>query len=300
MVAIEVASVASLVTAVLVTYDSARVIGKALERLPADVDTIVVDNGSSDDTVTRVRRDFPRVRCIELDRNVGFGRANNAALEQVETPFALLLNPDCVADSEMLAGLVEAAQRYPNAALLAPRLYDAPGRIGLCYRPRFDQPQPREIKDPEGDVCTEFLTGAAMMLRMSVFREVGFFDPWIFLYMEDDDLCLRVRAAGYSLVLVHDATVVHHAKHSSPPSLKLTYRRAYCLSASKLYILHKHKGVDAGRRKRWAMLLSAPLQLLISVLSFNRERAARSLARWVACWRFPRLVRQPHCMMDAD
>ena len=78
--------------------------------------------------------------------------------------------------------------------------------------------------DPEGDLCSEFLTGAAMLLDMAKLRaRVGFFDPWFFLYLEDDDLCLRVRAAGLSLVLVNDASVLHRVKQSSAPSRRLDF-----------------------------------------------------------------------------
>ncbi|HEX7385050.1 MAG TPA: glycosyltransferase family 2 protein, partial [Burkholderiaceae bacterium] len=205
------------VTVVVVTYNSRAILRETLPPLAGLPHLVVVDNASRDDTVASVRALAPRATLIEAGANLGFGRANNLALERVTTPYALLLNPDCLLQPgprEALEALLAAARRYPDAAILAPRLYDAPGVLGLCYRPAFWQAQPKTLLDPEGDVCSEFLTGAAMLLDMARLRAVGFFDPWFFLYLEDDDLCLRVRRAGHSLVLVHDATVLHRVKRS--------------------------------------------------------------------------------------
>src|SRR4051812_5635679 len=121
------------VTVVLVTYNSARILAESLPPL-AGLRMIVVDNASSDDTVALVPKLAPRATVIRNERNLGFGRANNRALEQVRTPFALLLNPDCLMQPADVAALLAAAQRYPEAAIVAPKLFDAPGRLGLCYR----------------------------------------------------------------------------------------------------------------------------------------------------------------------
>jgi GT2 family glycosyltransferase len=207
------------VTVIIVTYNSRGILRETLPRLAHLPHLIVVDNASSDDTVATVRTLAPRANIVEAGANLGFGRANNLALEQVVTPYALLLNPDCFLHGGAIPALVAAARRYPDAAILAPKLYDAPGVLGVCYRPPFWAPQPKQLLEPEGDLCSEFLTGAAMLLDMAKMRAgVGFFDPWFFLYLEDDDLCLRVRRAGHSLVLMHDAQVEHHVRSSSPPS----------------------------------------------------------------------------------
>lgn len=288
------------VTVVLVTYNSRRVLSEALTPLREGPPVIVVDNGSSDGTPELARSLLPQAKVIELGRNIGFGGANNAALEIVQTPFAFLLNPDCVVPPAAIAALVSAAQRYPDAAILAPRLYDEPGRLGLCYRSSFYHKQPRELRDPDGDLCSEFLTGAAMLLRMEVFRRIGFFDPWFFLYLEDDDLCLRVRAAGHSLVLVHDACGEHRVKQSSPASLRLDFRRGYCATASKLYALNKHLGRSTYRRAYYRSLFGAAFALLAAGVTFNRRRTMRSIGRLLAAWRAPRLLRRQHCIDALD
>lgn len=288
------------ITIVIVTYNSAHILPSVLSGLEKSFRVVVVDNGSRDDTVSAAEARIGPGQVIALGQNLGFGRANNAALERLDTPFALLLNPDCVISVEAVEALLLAAERYPDAAIFAPRLYDAPGRLGLCYRPPFNAPQPDDLIDPQGDVCSEFLTGAAMLLRMDVFRQIGFFDPWFFLYLEDDDLCMRARAAGHPLILVHDACAEHRVKQSSKPSARLDYRRAYCATASKLYLYSKHVGTAAYRRARWRSLSGAPFALLAAVITFNRRRTMRSLGRLLAAWRAPRLLASAHCIDALD
>src|SRR5690606_6396288 len=104
-----------------------KVIASAIASLLADaaVDKIiVVDNASKDGTRDMIKRDFPKVTLIENPRNDGFGPANNIALNRVDTEYALLLNPDAVLNTGALDNLLAASKNYPDAAILAPGLYD--------------------------------------------------------------------------------------------------------------------------------------------------------------------------------
>lgn len=296
----QLANGADEITVVLVTYNSRRILPLVLGSLAEFPRVVVVDNGSEDGTATLARELMPRAVVIEPGANLGFGRANNLALERVQTPYALLLNPDCEMQPGALAALMKAVHRYPEAAIWGPKIYDAPGQIGLCYRPPFHAPQPKVLIDPEGDVCTEFLTGAAMLLNMRLMRQVGFFDPWFFLYFEDDDLCMRARRAGHPLVLVNDAHVLHRVKQSSAPSGKLVFRRAYCMTLSKFYIQRKYFGPAriAGMIARIGLgsLLSLPLY----ALSFNKERTLRTAGRLFAAIKAPSRLGARHCFDSAD
>lgn len=293
-------SFAAQVTVVIVIYNSRKILLETLPRLAGLPHVLIADNGSTDDGAEVARQQLPLCTVLRLPRNLGFGRANNAALRAVTTPYALLLNPDCLLEPGALDQLVLAAQRHPDAAILAPKLFDAPGRLGLCYRPSFYKPQPSGIQEPAGDLCSDFLTGAAMLLRMNQMKEVGFFDPWFFLYFEDDDLCLRTRKAGYSLVLVNDAVVYHKVRQSSAPSFKNAFRRDYCLTLSKFYILGKYFGA-AQRWGTWARVLAGSLLTLpLHLVLFNRKRVTRSLARLSAALMAPRELTAKHCYIRGE
>ena len=288
------------ITLVMVLYNSAHILPETLPRLAPLKHLILVDNGSTDDSAALAQRLLPQARVLRLARNVGFGRANNAALARVETEFAMLLNPDCLVEPDALAALLDAAERYPGAAILAPKLFDAPGKLGLCYRPAFYEPQPRDLLEPQGDLCSPFLTGAAMLLRMAPMRAVGFFDPWFFLYYEDDDLCLRARRAGHELVLVSEATVMHRVRQSSAPSARSAYRRDYCLTLSKFYIQRKYFGAGRAWTTWLRVLLGSLLALPLHLLLYNRRRLIREFARLRAALAAPRELAQRHCLVNED
>lgn len=241
------------ITAILVTYNSSSVVLRALAALrqPEIASVIVVDNASSDDTCAVVAREFPDVILIKNERNEGFGCANNIALAQVKTPFALLVNPDAVLAENACQALLEAAQCYPEAALLAPLLFSEDGELHRSYkRSVFARERKRDVfTPPSGDLCADFLSGAVWLLKMELMEKVGVFDPAFFLYYEDDDVCLRVRRAGYSCVLVAAARGVHLLGRSTKAfGAGLEVFRQQQMVWSRLYLEKKYHGAEKARR----------------------------------------------------
>lgn len=288
------------ITPVLVTYNSASILPWSLPALAGCQFVVIVDNSSGDDTVTTAQRLLPQATVIQAGRNLGFGRANNLGLAQVTTPYALLLNPDAQLAPEALKALYEAACRYPDAAMLAPVLYDAPGAVGDFFRAPYWQPACQPAPLPEGDLCTDFVTGAAMLLNLARMREVGFFDPWFFLYCEDDDLCLRVRQAGHPIIVVAAAHMEHKTRQSSRPSARTTWRRTYAMTLSKFYITRKYFGGS-----RWVVMalrigIGSLVTALVALITARKERLVWSLARVAAAVRAPAHLHRAHCFEPAD
>lgn len=275
------------VTAIIVTYNSAQVVSRALQSLarqPAAGAIIVVDNASTDGTREIVRRDFPQVQLIENAANQGFGRANNLALEQVATPYALLINPDASLHEGALAILLAAALRFPRAAILAPALYDEKGlRHESAKRNVWER---ERIFSPRGDTV-EFLSGAVWLVNMAALRGIGFFDPNIFLYYEDDDLCLRAATAGYELAYVPEARAEHSMGTSSGlPSPAAEYFKQIHMAWSRLYIEDKYRGkkpmLALAQRQRLIYRFKAFLYFLL----LNSRRAWRYRARLAGIVRY--------------
>lgn len=283
------------ITPVLVTYNSAQILAWSLPALAACKHVVIVDNHSSDNTVALAQALLPQATLIQAGRNLGFGRANNLGLEAVQTPYALLINPDGKLQPGALHVLWQAAQNHPEAAMLAPVLFDAPGVVGDFFRGPFYAPASQPPPLPEGDLCCDFVTGAAMLLNLSLMRPVGFFDPWFFLYAEDDELCLRVRQAGHSILVVRAAELEHRTRQSSPPSARNTLRRTYCMTLSRFYLTRKCFGPGrcAGMvvRVGLASLLNLPIQALL----FKRERCLKQAARLAAAVMAVRHLRRKHC-----
>lgn len=230
------------VTAIVVTYDSAEVLLGCLQALRAEgVPVIVVDNASSDDT--RAIAAAHGAQLMANARNEGYGRANNAGVAACRTPHALILNPDLVVQPGAVAALLEAAARYPEAGLYAPCIVEPSGRVFLQPRSLLSPPHLNlagAMPLPEGDACLPFLSGACLLVRRDLFLELGGFDPEIFLFYEDDDLCRRMREAGHALVHVHAARAAHARGRSSRPSLKRRFNARWHLAWSHAYVAAKY------------------------------------------------------------
>ncbi len=280
------------VTAILVAYNSEAVIGRSLEPLansPLVTAITVVDNCSVDDTCDMVRRDFPSSTVIENPRNEGFGRANNTALGKVKTPYALLINPDAILETAALEKLLAAAMRYPDAAIIAPTLYDEDGKEHRSYkRDVFARENSRDIyTPPEDDLCAEFLSGAVWLVNMKHWRTVGFFDPHIFLYYEDDDMCIRLRKAGYGLVLVPEAKAIHLMGASSGKvNLEVDFFRQKHLIYSRLYLEEKHKGAAAAKKLGRKLNFEYACKISWYRLRFDRKKINRYRGRLRAIFEF--------------
>jgi GT2 family glycosyltransferase len=126
-------------------------------------------------------------------------------------------------------------------------------------------------------------------------RPIGFFDPWFFLYFEDDDLCLRVRRAGHPIVVVHAAQVEHHTRQSSRPSARTTFRRLYCMTLSKLYITRKYFGTRRCAAMALRIGLGSALALLPALLTLQKERVLRQAGRCAAALSASSHLGRRHC-----
>jgi GT2 family glycosyltransferase len=249
-------------TVVTVTFHSASVVAASLHSIPAGVRTIVVDNGSNDETVAVVREARPGVEVIALNSNLGFGRASNVGLGETKTPYAFLLNPDCVLSPGSLEALVAAAEANPEFAILGP--------AGLGGGASGTQPVLREVRN---------VLGAAMLLRMDPFGKIGFFDEKLFLFGEDNEICLRTRDSGFRVGLVEGVTVDHLVAKSSAVEGYSSFLRDRLMGQSAAYVMLKRGGPLKGRALCLRKLVVYAAVGLRHVLSGDRAALARLQAR---------------------
>jgi len=229
------------VTAVICAHDSAHALPDCLAALRRDgVPALVVDNASTDATAAMAGRAGATV--LRQARNEGFGRAMNAGVAAATTEFCLLTNPDLVYDPGAVAALMAAAGQWPDAGLLAPRLVEPDGRVFWQARSLLAAVltnPPGRLVLPEGDCCAPFLSGASLLVRRERFLEMGGFDPQIFLFYEDDDLCRRMSDAGHALVHVQAATARHGRGRSTAPGPGRVFRSRWHMAWSRCYVSRK-------------------------------------------------------------
>ncbi len=273
----------SRVSAVIVTHHSAAVIGACLDGIGGNAELVVIDNASDDETLNIVRERSPGAHIHTNTVGVGYGAGANQGLAKVSREFALLANPDSVFDDAAIAALLAAADAYPDAALLAPRILDKDGRdepahdVELFRRRNY--PQRADEPVPDGPCCAPYLSGAVVLLRMSVLARTGPFDEAIFLYYEDDDFCLRLRTEGFSAVLVPGAVVHHVGGGSVRPSAHYRWEKFWHMAWSRLYIEDKYHGRASRNRIAWPNVARYTAKALGNALMLNREKCWRDLAR---------------------
>lgn len=210
------------------------------------VETIVVDNASTDDTREWIRRAHPDVRLVELDRNIGVA-ARDRGLELVRAPFAMFLDSDAQLTEGALPAMVAALEEHPEWGLIGPKLVYEDGRLQLScrrfpplYLPLLRRP-PLDRFFGKGDAVrrhlmvdvdhdrarpVQYVLGACQLFRMELARAAGPFDSRIFYGPDDIDWCIRIRDAGGEVVYFPAATVVHRYRRmtSDRPFSRAAYR----------------------------------------------------------------------------
>ena len=209
-----------------------------------------MDNASGDGTADRVAALAPAARLVRNTENRGFGAGCNAGLDLVATEFALLLNPDARLAPGAVEALVAAAEAFPDAAILAPAIRAPDGQRVRSYdvaQPRRRHlPRRRDAEPwPDGPVCVDFVSGAAMLLRRADRLR---FDEALFLFYEDDAICAAARGLGRSVVYVPGAAADHAGGRSSPPSIRIRWRKAFHMARSRQVFAARHGEGDSGRR----------------------------------------------------
>lgn len=250
-------AVADRVTAVLTIYNSGHVVARALASLPEGVRAVVVDNASRDGGAEIARAARPDLELVAQPVNGGFGRGYNAGLRLVRTEFALVVNPDLTIAGDALRLCLAAADARPDAAIL-----------GACDG---------AAEEPAGEFLpAETVSGSFMFLRMSALKSFGLFDENIFMYFEDDDLCLRARGAGWKVGHVAGARVAHVGGGSTRPSFDSAAEKSRLWAQACAYFADKHAGTPEGRRAR-RKLRGYRLKALIGLFG-NGPKAQRNRA----------------------
>ncbi len=194
----------------------------SLEKQTVDAyETILIDNGSQDDSADFVRRKFPRVTVIQSETNLGFAGGNNLAAKAATGDVLVFLNDDTEVDPHWIERLLTPFDSDPRVAISGCKMIDFFDRDVeirvLCdlFGSAINRGVPR-TPNSDGYEDVFYVPGFALAIRRSVFREVGGFDDSYFMFAEDIDLDWRVLLAGYRMVAVRNAVVYHKFGGSVP------------------------------------------------------------------------------------
>lgn len=209
--------------------DTIACVASLLEGDAVDQRVLVVDNGSDDDSVVRLRARFgDAIEVLETGSNRYYAGGMNAGIARAMSlgaAFVLLLNNDTLAAPDAMARLLAAAEAYPDAGILAPAIHYAGDRArlwSLGSRRSPWRPFPIEIGRQAVDhgqyttpLRVDFVTGCAMLIRREVVERVGVLDEGYRFYFEDADYCARAQAAGFGLLVEPRARIYHAVAQSA-------------------------------------------------------------------------------------
>lgn len=255
----------------------------SLREQTRPLDVVVADNGSSDGSPELLRERFPEVAMVELGSNLGFGVALNRAIEAHPGDPVLLLNNDVECEPRFAEAMLEAADggaEMVAGVLLqeaAPQLIDSAGVVADRTLMGFDHLHGEPLSALEGAAPPLGPTGGAALYRRDAFESVSGFDERIFLYYEDLDLALRLRAAGGRCVLAPGARALHAYSASSGAASGFKYSHS---GWSRGYMLRRYAVLS--RPGRALRALAAETVLCAGQLL--RDRTARGLSGRLRGW----------------
>ena len=252
-----------------------------------DADLIVADNGSTDDSVKWVKAHHPEVKVLSFSENYGFAEGYNKAIAQTQYKYTILLNSDVEVTEGWTRPLLDFMRRNGDVGALQPKIrswkertkFEYAGAAG-GYLDKMGYPYCRgrlfdSIEEDRGqydgkvvDIC--WASGAALMVRTDIYQKVGGLDARFFAHMEEIDLCCRIHAAGYRVVVVPDAMVFHvggaSLSQGNPKKTYLNFR-------NNLLLLHKNMPVKQGRVKLFVRRLYDTLAWGMFLLKFDFKNA---------------------------
>lgn len=187
------------------------------------VKTIVVDNNSSDESVSFVKKRFRQVKVIRNKENLGFSAGNNAAIKYVlkkEFDYILLLNPDTIVEKDFIKPLIKLIRSNSKIGIVSPVLRGKSGEktifaLGAKFNSILGRTGHLHLKKrPKNALIQELVSGCCMLIKRGVFEKAGLLDEKFFLYFEDSDFCLRVAKKEYKIYVEPKSLVVHKCSSS--------------------------------------------------------------------------------------
>ena len=229
----------------------------ASQTPPGFFEVWVVDNASNDGSPDMVRQRFPQARLIANTSNRGFAGANNQALAQLSSPYALLLNSDAVLPPDALSGLAACLDQHPQAGAAGPMYVNADASFqgsfadfprlwtellviaGLerrLVRPQFPSYGPAASQSGR---VVDWISGACLLVRMETMRQIGLLDEGYFFYSEEVDWCYRANRAGWQVWYCPSVVVKHYVSQSARQTTEASLRHLY---RGKVRFFAKHYG----------------------------------------------------------
>lgn len=241
-----------------------------------DIEIVVVDNASIDDSAEQIKKKFPKVVLFENKENAGFSKGQNIAASISKGTYLFFLNSDTQVQDDHFLKAVSYLESNKNVGVLGAKLFNPDGSeqlsAGKFYtlfnclimlvggeRFGFLRSSPKEIYK------VDWVMGAALMIKKKLFDDIGGFDEHFFMYIEDMEICFRIKKKGYLVIFYPDLKIIHQEHGSSSKSFAV-----FSIYKGMLYFYTKHKNYIQYIVVKIAFGIKACFAVIIGFLVGNR------------------------------
>ena len=251
------------VTFIIVTYNSEQVINNCLDSIPKEASKIIIENSNNIETKNYLEKKYDNIK-VFMSENEGMGASNNKGINKSSTQFVFVINPDTVFKNDTIKNIFEEAKSIDDFAIISPVNTD-------INHPNYKS---------SGKIFTtniieaDSVDGFAMLINKKKFDENNFFDENFFLFLENDDLCKRIKKLGNNIYVIKNAFIDHKGFSSSTEidKDKLENLRNWHWMWSKFYFNKKHYGFFQAFFSILPSFISSIIKIFIFTLLFNKQK----------------------------
>ena len=250
------------ITIVITTFKSELRIENCLNSIDSSIKTIVVENSNNEKFKEYIEKKYINVECILPNENLGYGRGNNVGLKKVKTKYSLILNPDTILEKEAVNNFFFFLRKNKDFAILGP---DQNENQILTEKKKSKLLDPAEV---------DSIKGFAMFLNMEKFEHIGFFDENFFLYLEEIDLCKRIKKIKEKIYLDPNIKIFHHGGKSVNEIFRreIELTRNWHWMWSLFYYNKKHTNYFYALTLLSPKFFSALFKIFLYLILFNRKK----------------------------
>ena len=253
---------------------SEKVIHDCISSIPKDIKIIIVDNSNNRYFKNDIEKKYNNVRCILSENNIGMGAGNNYGLNEIDTDYGFILNPDVVLRSNTIDEIIFASKKIDTFSIIAPIMEEED-------YPNYKFEKKKDVKNFKDEPFkVDIVDGFAMILNLSRlnklenFKSKKYFDENIFLYLENDDLCKRVIESGENIYVAPKSKIKHLGAKAVDEKYKyeIELSRNWHWVWSKFYFNKKHSGYLNAFIKVCPIFISATFKMLIYFFINNKKK----------------------------
>ena len=249
------------ITFVIVSFKSNHIIEKCIQSINSNIKIIVVENSNNIVVKKYLENKFLNVEVIIANDNLGYGKGNNLGISKVNTQYAFILNPDAVLGKNCLNELSKAQMKLKDDfAILAPNL-----SINYGYFTNQKNNFQNEILE------VDYVKGFAILINLKKINFDKIFDENFFLFLEEIDLCKRIKDSGERIFVALNSEIQHAGKQASEYSLNIELCRNWHWMWSLFYYNYKHFGFLVAYKITISKFFSSIFKLFIALVFFNKK-----------------------------